>query len=238
MEKSPLNLTTKSKKDIVLQVWLKSICLLVILIAGIFYLNFWLNRSLDYAKQTNIKKQKELIEVREQLNKVAVEEQEIINKSKIYISLEKNKITQKPNQLDLQELLFAKAKKNGISEFEYKFAEKWENYIKLKDVIGLSDEKNNEKKETVDKQPVVSILPQSVKFLVHHELQLFNFLQNLILDIDDTEVNKNNPKSLTKINSCKIERINPDISLSPTKSNFSAICEMQWINIVNSDYYE
>jgi len=222
-----IKLDSPTKRKIVLQIWTIPIIFFILITAGLIVFYYWsVNKKAEVLAQSD-QLQKQHQEINERINKIKIEEQEIIAKSTKFINLAKNRVINSANQLDIQEYLFSQAKLNGIGKFEYAFAEKGKSWRDLKKMIKIDQDQKNPPPSPIR----VSVLPLTMKFDVLHEIQFFNFLTSLNQNFSSQKSNLNiNPHSLAQINKCKIKRINPNADLSPIKNNFSAECLINWLN--------
>ena len=231
------------KKQLVRKVWLLPIILMVALLVGSWWAWSFTENGLIREKQKRKEAEKTLEDIRQKLTRASQEEQEIIQKSALFQSWEKRRVTQPLKKLDIQELLYTHAKSLLISEFEYTTTEPESNTTSLegllKQPIAKKAQRRKNREKGAELAPVkVSVLSQTMKFKIQHEKQIFDFLQAITtnpelatrkqLDTITTPI----PPALTRLNQCNIARINPNEPLSPTKVNFSAQCQVQWLSIL------
>lgn len=226
---SNIELSPKEKRNNIIQVWAMPMTILLVLAIIVIFVYYWSVSAVNNAETQKNKLTTALSEVQQRLNKVAIEEQEITAKSQEFLALEKRGLKQPVNQLDIQEYLYGQAKFFGIKEFQYIFGEKGIAQDSLKHYINMAIDKNERQKQN---EINLSILSQSLKFEVQHEVQVFDFLRTVSVTEGQSTGRDKLPKSWARINHCEISRINPNGELSPTKSNFKTTCNLDWINLI------
>lgn len=231
-----LILSKTETQRVVREVWLVHAFVMLTLLIGLYALWQWTEASLaqEIAQaqtlSTNLKSSQE------KLNKVSQEEQEIIRKTRLFQAWQERRVAAPVNELDIQEFLYALAKRHGIGEFEYHNQENAMRQESMSTMLHRPTERaasNKNESENTFAPLQINVLAQQMSFKIQHEKQLFDFLADIANIPELTQ--KTTPKpppAIARLSPCKISRISPTLPLSPTQVNFTAQCKIEWLNLM------